>query len=143
MYKIVFIGTSGGLQKPITIMAKDPKTGAMRPVTLYPKNVVKNPGGITTIQLGPRPSNIKIAPSASPGVSTFSSSGVMPGVISGNMPVMIRPPGYIHSKNPSVVKVDDKDKHGLICKEGCNCPQMNVSIYIFLKVSYHTFFEEI
>ena len=133
--KIIFIGTSGGLQKPITIMAKDPKTGAMRPVTLYPKNVVKNPGGITTIQLGPRPSNIKIAPSASPGVSTFSTSGVMP--------VMIRPPGYIHSKNPSVVKVDDKDKHGLICKEGCNCPQMNVSIYIFLKVNYHKFFEEI
>ena len=32
-------------------MAKDPATGAMRPVTLYPKNV-KNVGGITTIQLG-------------------------------------------------------------------------------------------
>ena len=55
---LIFIG---GLNKPITIMAKDPNTGAMRPVTLYPKNVTKNPGGITTIQLAPNPSNIKIA----------------------------------------------------------------------------------
>ena len=40
------------LQKPITIMAKDPQTGAMKPVTLYPKNIVKQPSGVTTIQIG-------------------------------------------------------------------------------------------
>ena len=47
-------------------MAKDPNTGAMRPVTLYPKNVTKNPGGITTIQLAPNPSNITVANASSP-----------------------------------------------------------------------------
>ena len=34
------------------IMAKDPETGTLKPVTFYPKNIVKSPGGITTIQIG-------------------------------------------------------------------------------------------
>ena len=42
----------GQLQKPVTIMAKDPETGTLKPVTFYPKNIVKSPGGITTIQIG-------------------------------------------------------------------------------------------
>lgn len=50
---------SGGPQKPITIMAKDPNTGIMKPVTLYPKNTFTNAQGVTTIQLGPNPSNIR------------------------------------------------------------------------------------
>ena len=33
-------------QKPITIMAKDPKTGIIRPVTLLPKQAVKQPMAI-------------------------------------------------------------------------------------------------
>ena len=44
--------TAGQLQKPVTIMAKDPETGTLKPVTFYPKNIVKSPGGITTIQIG-------------------------------------------------------------------------------------------
>ena len=69
----------GGLNKPITIMAKDPNTGAMRPVTLYPKNVTKNPGGITTIQLAPNPSNIKIA-TPSPVITSPNASRLKPGL---------------------------------------------------------------
>ena len=72
----------GGLNKPITIMAKDPNTGAMRPVTLYPKNVTKNPGGITTIQLAPNPSNITVANASSPSpiITSPNAPRLKPGV---------------------------------------------------------------
>ena len=43
-------------------MAKDPKTGIVKPVTLFPKNIVQGPGGVTTIQVSHNPGgNIRLA----------------------------------------------------------------------------------
>jgi hypothetical protein len=113
---------SGGLPKPITIMAKDPATGEMKPVTLYPKNTVTNEKGQMTIQLGPNPSNIRLASSATSGIRLGTAG--KPIILGGNMmrmPIMPQMPG---AGGPRHIVLDTE--HGLICKDGCTCPMMNV-----------------
>ena len=96
------------VQKPLTVMAKDPKTGAVRPLTLFPKNIVRQPGGITTIQIGQVANQIRLAP---PSSSAF-----------GNNQVIVRQPLLLPQ-----TAIDDN--HGLICKYGCKCAVMNVSSF--------------
>ena len=101
------------VQKPLTVMAKDPKTGAVRPLTLFPKNIVRQPGGITTIQIGQVANQIRLAP---PSGATPSSSAF------GNNQVIVRQPLLL----PQTAIDDD---HGLICKYGCKCAVMSVSSF--------------
>ena len=99
------------LQKPLTVMAKDPKTGVVRPLTLYPKNIVRQPGGITTIQIGQNPANqIRLAsPLPLVNKAPLVSSAV-------RRPVLLP-------------KATIDDDHGLICKDDCKCAIMNVSTF--------------
>ena len=105
------------LQKPLTVMAKDPKTGVVRPLTLYPKNILRQPGGITTIQIGQNPANqIRLA---SPLVNKAPhvSSAV-------RRPVLLP-------------KATIDDDHGLICKDDCKCAIMNVSAFTYTVRNLH------
>ena len=102
------------IQKPLTVMAKDPKTGVIRPLTLYPKDIVRQPGGITTIQIGQNPANqIRLA---SPLVN---KAPLVTSAVSQNKLNVRRP---VHLPKATI-----EDDHGLICKDGCNCAIMNVN----------------
>lgn len=95
-------------------MAKDPKTGVIRPLTLYPKDIVRQPGGITTIQIGQNPANqIRLA---SPLVN---KAPLVTSAVSQNKLNVRRP---VHLPKATI-----EDDHGLICKDGCNCAIMNVN----------------
>ena len=115
------INIAGGLQKPITIMAKDPKTGVMRPVTLFPKNVKSSPGGITTIQLG-QPTTPQVIPhsSATPKPIAPLGSNMSGGM---KLPMIVKPPASSVPQTPTPSL--NLGEHGLICRDMCSCPRMN------------------
>ena len=87
------------LQKPITIMAKDPKTGLVRPVTLLPKPTVNHP----------RPMAIRLA---------------APVVTKPIIQNAVRMPVIVHRQTLIQPKPGQNSEHGLICKDGCKCAIM-------------------
>ncbi len=101
--------------KPITIMAKDPRTGQMKPVTLFPKN------------LKPTATQLSNLPGTRSGIRIVSPNTPSPVQQIVTTPMPIRPARKLPPLKPiEPVKpmMPESPQHGLICKEGCDCPVM-------------------